>query len=157
MADSTTIWGVANTFTFDGSDVNSNTQQWLGTTVATPTVGGVPEVDLTHLEGATAVVTVMNRLFQDAVSSTINDGSPKKHSFDTNLTSAVDDDYRWWTIVFYDGNNAGHARRVVDYNGTTKVLILDEPFPSAFSNGDSFILYNTNYVPRQKHPSEIGF
>ncbi len=35
------------------SDVNS----WLGTAVATPTVGGVPEVDLTHMEGVTQSVT----------------------------------------------------------------------------------------------------
>lgn len=31
--------------------IPSNTTQWLGTAVATPTVAGVPEVDVTHLNG----------------------------------------------------------------------------------------------------------
>jgi hypothetical protein len=35
----------------------SNLQKWLGTAAATPTVAGVPEVDLTHMEGVTQSVT----------------------------------------------------------------------------------------------------
>jgi len=39
----------------DSLDVN--VAQWLGTAVATPTVAGVPEVDLTHMAGGTQTVT----------------------------------------------------------------------------------------------------
>jgi hypothetical protein len=35
----------------------ANVTKWLGTAVATPTVAGVPEVDLTHMEGVTQSVT----------------------------------------------------------------------------------------------------
>jgi len=36
-----------------GTDLlDTNVAQWLGTAVATPTTGGVPEVDLTHIAGA---------------------------------------------------------------------------------------------------------
>lgn len=42
----------------DGGDVlDTNTTQWNGDTVATPTVGGVPEVDVTHMAGGTQTVT----------------------------------------------------------------------------------------------------
>ena len=37
--------------------VSANVTQWLGTAVATPTVAGVPEVDLTHVNGSTTVPT----------------------------------------------------------------------------------------------------
>src|SRR3990172_1607734 len=36
-----------------------DTTQWLGTAAATPTVGGVPEVDLTHVAGSTTSVSVL--------------------------------------------------------------------------------------------------
>ena len=35
----------------EGGDVRVNVTQWLGTAAATPTVAGVPEVDLTHIAG----------------------------------------------------------------------------------------------------------
>src|SRR3989337_2081717 len=36
-----------------------NVAQWLGTACATPTVNGVPEVDLTHVAGATTNVSTL--------------------------------------------------------------------------------------------------
>lgn len=38
-------------------ELDVNVVQWLGTAVATPTVAGVPEVDMTHMEGGTQTVT----------------------------------------------------------------------------------------------------
>lgn len=40
-----------------GDNLDVNTVQWLGTACATPTVAGVPEVDVTHMEGGTQTVT----------------------------------------------------------------------------------------------------
>lgn len=41
-----------NTIVVDASGIaDANVQEWLGTAVATPTVAGVPEVDVTHLGG----------------------------------------------------------------------------------------------------------
>ena len=41
----------------EGFDANGRVDvgSWLGTAVATPTVAGVPEVDITHVEGATTL------------------------------------------------------------------------------------------------------
>lgn len=39
------------------TEFDANVLKWLGTAVATPTVAGVPEVDLTHMEGVTQSVT----------------------------------------------------------------------------------------------------
>lgn len=40
-------------------EADANTVQWLGTACATPTVAGVPEVDLTHVAGATTNVAAL--------------------------------------------------------------------------------------------------
>lgn len=41
-----------------GTDtLNVDVTEWLGTAAATPTVAGVPEVDVTHMEGGTQTVT----------------------------------------------------------------------------------------------------
>jgi len=43
-----------------GTDVlDASVTQWLGTAAATPTVAGVPEVDLTHVAGATTNVSAL--------------------------------------------------------------------------------------------------
>lgn len=39
--------------------VPANVTQWLGTAAATPTVAGVPEVDLTHVAGSTTSVSAL--------------------------------------------------------------------------------------------------
>jgi len=49
------IWD--SLFSTDVLDVN--VAQWLGTAAATPTVAGVPEVDLTHVAGATTNVSAL--------------------------------------------------------------------------------------------------
>ena len=38
--------------------VDSNVAKWLGTAAATPTIAGVPEVDVTHLSGASTIDTI---------------------------------------------------------------------------------------------------
>lgn len=42
-----------------GDNLDVNVTQWLGTAPATPTVAGVPEVDLTHVAGATTNVAAL--------------------------------------------------------------------------------------------------
>ena len=41
----------------ESGDIKVDVQSWLGTAVATPTVAGVPEVDITHIQGGTQTVT----------------------------------------------------------------------------------------------------
>lgn len=44
---------------FGADNLDVNVAQWLGTAAATPTVAGVPEVDLTHVGGATTNVAAL--------------------------------------------------------------------------------------------------
>jgi hypothetical protein len=47
-----------------------NVAQWLGTAVATPTVAGVPEVDLTHVAGSTTDVSTIPARIGDILTDT---------------------------------------------------------------------------------------
>lgn len=52
-----------------GADLlDVNVAQWLGTAAATPTVAGVPEVDMTHLSGDSAAADLLE-LFAEALSA----------------------------------------------------------------------------------------
>ena len=58
------VHGVATGMVIIGCYINLtpvpvDVRQWLGTAAATPTVAGVPEVDLTHVAGATTDVSAM--------------------------------------------------------------------------------------------------
>src|SRR3990170_2644336 len=53
-----------------------NVTQWLGTACATPTVNGVPEVDLTHVAGATTNVSALATNV-DAILTDTADMQPK--------------------------------------------------------------------------------
>lgn len=62
-----------------GDDIDvagENVGAWLGTTVATPTVAGVPEVDLTHVAGATTNVSALATNV-DAILTDTADMQPK--------------------------------------------------------------------------------
>lgn len=48
--------------------------QWLGTPVATPTVGGVPEVDVTHIDSSTDAAVNLNRSARGIVRGTATTG-----------------------------------------------------------------------------------
>ena len=58
------VHGVATGMVIIGCYINltpvpADVRQWLGTAAATPTVAGVPEVDLTHVAGATTDVSAL--------------------------------------------------------------------------------------------------
>ena len=56
-----------------GTDVlQTDVTQWLGTAAATPTVAGVPEVDLTHINGGTGSVGNLKDLVDNGFDSTNN-------------------------------------------------------------------------------------
>jgi hypothetical protein len=57
--------GIAGTDTLQADVV-----QWLGTAVATPTVAGVPEVDLTHVAGSTTDVSTIPARIGDILTDT---------------------------------------------------------------------------------------
>lgn len=68
--DTRTINFVAATFRI--GPVAANVTQWLGTAAATPTVAGVPEVDVTHLGGAAQSATDLKDFADDGYDPATN-------------------------------------------------------------------------------------
>lgn len=73
-------------------------------------------------------------------SGAVSDAGATATDFDTNLTQAVDDFWNGALLVFYEGALLGQSRTILDYDGTSKNIILSSPFTSAPSNGNRFII-----------------
>ena len=64
-----------NNAMIDGGDtLDVNVTEWLGTAAATPTVAGVPEVDLTHVAGSTTSVSALASGVATLLADWINGG-----------------------------------------------------------------------------------
>lgn len=74
----------------------------------------------------------------------VNDASATTTSFITNLASSIDDFYNSQTIHFISGILQGQSRLVLDYDGTTKQLTVEEALSSAPANGTEFIILSTH-------------
>jgi len=70
--------------------------------------------------------------------------------FRTELTSAVSGLYNDALITFTSGANAGVARRIENYNGATKAIIIDPPLPELPQPGDAFTILKQVAVPTTK-------
>jgi hypothetical protein len=79
-----------------------------------------------------------------SIDGQVNDLSATTTSFISNLASAVDDFYNDQTIHFISGSLTGQSRVVVDYNGTTKAITVDQALTSAPTNGDEFIILSNH-------------
>jgi hypothetical protein len=103
-----------------------NVTQWNGTNVATPSVAGVPEVDITHITGNAGAASSLKSLTDLIVDS----GTAQGPGADNNQiqldagSPSVSDIYDPSMILLSDGTGAGQSRRIIEYNGTTKVAIV---------------------------------
>ncbi|GIV49886.1 MAG: hypothetical protein KatS3mg038_3170 [Candidatus Kapaibacterium sp.] len=61
-------------------------------------------------------------------------------TFKTSLTAATNDLYATQFIRFLDGANKDVVRKVMAYDGGTKVLTVDSPLPAVPAGGDSFAI-----------------
>jgi len=116
--------------------------QWLGTACATPTVAGVPEVDLTHVAGATtnvsALATNVDAILTDTGTTGvvnaliernyIENGTAQSGTTNTITLAAgaasTNDLWVGQQISIYAGTGAGQTRGALNYNGSTKVLTV---------------------------------
>lgn len=88
-------------------------------------------------------IEVILDAFPDVLRGTVQaDAGNTASTFKTNLTSAVDDYYKfgWW--VFRSGALAGQLREVTGYVGATKFLVFAEPFTAAPSTNDIGLFVN---------------
>ena len=125
-----------------GDNLDVNTVQWLGTACATPTVAGVPEVDLTHVAGATtnvsALATNVDAILTDTGTTGvvnaliernyIENGTAQSGTANTIVlaagASSTNDLWVGQQVSIYDGTGAGQTRGVLNYNGATKSLTV---------------------------------
>jgi hypothetical protein len=107
--------------------------QWLGTAVATPTVAGVPEVDITHVNGVVAKDTNQR-------AGTAAAGAAGSITLDAGASS-VDDIYVPCLVAIVAGTGAKQAAVWGrDYVGSTKVLSVTPNFRVTPDNTSEFVL-----------------
>ena len=118
--------------------------QWLGTAAATPTVAGVPEVDITHLNGTTGTLLKFLDSASTIIRGTVDNSAhtPSATEFEADdITEATADHFNGRLVVFVTGVLAGQAARINDYalvgaNGRFTVSTMTE----APGNNDQFVI-----------------
>ena len=107
------------------------------------------QVDAVEINGDATAGANAELFFEGAfISGSVSDASPAAGGFDGDSgLSATDDFYNGATLVFTSGTLKGLARQVTDYTGASKTFAFsgtgenaDAPFPSAPSDGDTFII-----------------
>ena len=82
------------------------------------------------------------------ITGSVSDATPAAGNFDGNAgLSATGDFYNGMVLVFTGGTLAGIARRINDYNGTTKNIVLENSFPVAPANTDAFSIIGIEVMP----------
>lgn len=109
-----------------GTDtLQADVAQWLGTAAATPTVAGVPEVDLTHVAGATTNVSALATNVDAILTDTAVIGAagagltavPWNAAWDAEVESEVDDAL---------GGGTGTALTAIPWNASWDAEVQSE-------------------------------
>lgn len=98
--------------------------------------------DIRAVSDDAAVADTMEKFYDGAfIAGTVNDATPTTTVFDGNSgLSSSDDEYNRAGIVFTSGANQGLQRKISDYTGSTRTITVSRAFPTAPSNGDSFLI-----------------
>jgi len=139
---------------FAGDKLDVSVVQWLGTAVATPTVAGVPEVDVTHIEGVAEGVedAIWNAArsshttvgsFGEGYAGIVNGaavtGTLSTTQMTTNLSEVTDDHYIGRTVIWLTGALTDQAAAITDYDGASKMLTFSAR-TEAPADTDKFVL-----------------
>jgi hypothetical protein len=134
---------------------------WIDTAVATPTVAGVPEVDLTHISGSAVsattaqlgvnVVNLNNNLLsvqrlQAIMSATLSataDSGTTTTIVDAARTESNVDHWKDSYILIASGSMNGLCRRITAFDPATDTITFTPALPSAVSTETYLILPNT--------------
>ena len=85
-------------------------------------------------------VSDVNSLLEAVRGEAVTDGSNTTLTFETDLAETSDDFYNNLQIKFETGPNIGQARRISDYNGTTKFVTVDDSFDTIPVTTDEFVI-----------------
>lgn len=140
------------------SIISANILQWNGSYVATPTVAGVPEVDVTHWLGTgvsagtagtpnvdvnrinnqSGPAGVLARVFSTAGTPTADSGTTTT-LVDAALTQTNSDHWVGQTLIISSGTMAGMTRRITAFNPATDTLTFSPALPSAITT-ESYVI-----------------
>lgn len=128
----------------EAGDIRTNATYWNDAAVATPTVAGVPEVDVTHMAGGTANVLNLNASASTIIRFTVDNSAhtPTTTEFEADdVTEATADHFNGRLVIFTSGALLGQAARINDYalvgaNGHFTVSTLTE----APANNDTGVI-----------------
>jgi hypothetical protein len=124
-----------NYIIFGYDSLDSDVTLWDGTAVATPTTAGVPEVDVTHIEGTTTAVSRLNAYFQGLDSQqNVASATATTIVFDDAALIGTDDYYNGMIVTVYGGTGEGQSRLITGYVGSTKTATV---FPAWGTNPDA--------------------
>lgn len=110
------------------------------------TTPGTTRVDSITDDAITAASINTGALTADAfaddilIHGAVSDAAADADDFDTDLTEATNDHYNDAYILFVDGVLAGQSRKIADYDGAAKNVIVAIPFTDAPGNGDKFVI-----------------
>lgn len=129
----------------DGKVVVPDTQKVDLNTAKTRAVGDVGAGNTAHLlqsadSGATYVARAPSGTAPTGSVVDDNDPDPSTTAFETDLSEASDDHYNGAFLVFYSGALSGQARKISDYDGTTKVITVATAFTEAPVANDDFMI-----------------
>lgn len=119
---------------------------WLGTAAATPTVAGVPEVDITHINGSATGVDKLSAHLPAVLKGLTTSGgttttvvADATTGIDGGVPSATNDFYNGRVLIFTSGTLAGQATSITDYVGATQTFTV-VALTGAPASGVSFVI-----------------
>lgn len=134
----TTVVNLSGLTIKTATDVEADTQDLQSRTPAT-LVGGRMDSNIGAVSGNTSVMAAFLAALGVQTIGTVTATTLGVSSFSTNVSS-TDNAWRYHTIMFTSGALNKHARTIVNYTNTNGLITVDDPFPSAPANGDTFVI-----------------
>jgi hypothetical protein len=111
------------------------------------------ESNASHIAAGTVGESVA--LGSAALVDTTITGTPTTTTVQLTAGSAVDDFYADQLLYILSGTGIGQVRPVLSYNGTTKVVTVDEDFTVVPASGDRVAIIVTHIHPKQQIANAI--
>ena len=144
-----TFWVVtANVYDslFSTDLLQVDSTQLLGTAYATPTVAGVPEVDVTHFVGNSGSAGNMNTIWGNMPLVGTADSGTTTTLVDTALTQTATDHFKGCQIVFLNGTAIRYQSRLITgFNPATDTLTF-APALTAGVTTEVYVILPANNV-----------
>ena len=113
--------------------------EWLGTAAATPTTAGVPEVDVTQLNGVAASASNLQFSASTIVQGTAQTGTLSTTQMSSDLSGKATDFYKGRIIIWTSGALQNQATDITGY-ATTNGVFTFTAVTTAPSNNDTFVI-----------------